>query len=95
MAQLAQILALALAVVLAVAYRSGVLDAALSFFLAVALGTVYTGHQLLSRLESPMGTALQAVLAEPESRRSAWTYWIYLATLAIAAAVIAETLIRG
>ena len=92
MAQLAQLLALALAVVLAVAHRIGVLGGSSAFFLAVALGAVYTGNQLLSRLELPLGEAALAVLLRPESRRHGWTYWVYLATLAVTAALITEIL---
>jgi len=92
MAQLSQVLALALAIVLAVAYRLGLLGGSGAFFLAVALGAIYTGNQLLSRLSLPIREAAEAVLARPESRPHAWTYWVYLATLAVTAALIVEIL---
>jgi hypothetical protein len=94
MARFSQVLALALAGLLAVLYGAGFIDAPVAFVQALALAGVYTLHQLLSRLDQPLGEAAAAVLAEPESRAHPWTYWIYLATLAVTAAVAAEALLR-
>jgi len=93
MAQLAQLLALAVAALLAVAYRSGLVGPDSALFIAYAIGALYTGQQLLSRLDMPLGAAFEAVLARPESRANTWTYWVYLATLAISAAVIVQILL--
>jgi len=92
MVQLSQVLALALAAVLAMAHCVGLVGASNAFFVACAIGALYTGNQLLSRLDMPFGAAMEAVLARPESRSHAWTYWVYLATLAVLAALIVEIL---
>jgi hypothetical protein len=92
MAQLFQVLAFALAAVLAVAHCVGLIGASIAFFLACAIGALYTGNQLLSRLDMSLGAAMEAVLARPESRVHAWTYWVYLATLAVLAGLIVEIL---